>query len=186
MADTNTNSKAALIAELNGLLADHFALFIKTKNFHWHVKGPRFRSLHELFDEQALEIRDQIDVIAERVRKQGGDTLIVGGFGGRNIPRFKDQDSTSLAADGHDRRTARRQPAGRRPSEEDEGARGTSGRQCDRRAARRTGPTWPKSACGSSPRCWREPWPPHSFQSGPFPLPGAARLLCMGQCRASQ
>jgi len=98
MADTNTNSKAALIAELNGLLADHFALFIKTKNFHWHVKGPRFRSLHELFDEQALEIRDQIDVIAERVRKQGGDTLMSVGSVAQHT-QIKDQDSTSLAAD---------------------------------------------------------------------------------------
>ncbi|MFN4020251.1 MAG: Dps family protein, partial [Erythrobacter sp.] len=75
MAKFKTNSKAALVAELNGLLADHFALFIKTKNFHWHVKGPRFRDLHLLFDEQALEIRDQIDLIAERVRKLDAETL---------------------------------------------------------------------------------------------------------------
>jgi starvation-inducible DNA-binding protein len=98
MADTKTNSKAALIAELNGLLADHFALFIKTKNFHWHVKGPRFRDLHLLFDEQALEIRDQIDAIGERVRKQGGDTLTSIGSVSQHT-KVKDQDSTALSAE---------------------------------------------------------------------------------------
>ena len=98
MADANTNSKAALIGELNGLLADHFALFIKTKNFHWHVKGPRFRDLHLLFDEQAIEIRDQIDIIGERVRKQGGDTLTSVGSVAQNT-RIKDQDSTARSAE---------------------------------------------------------------------------------------
>ena len=68
MADAQTNSKGALIAELNGLLADHFALFIKTKNFHWHVKGPRFRDLHLLFDDQAIQIwflGDQLNQVLE-------------------------------------------------------------------------------------------------------------------------
>ena len=72
---SNRNTTAQMLAELNGLLADHFALFVKAKNFHWHVKGPRFRDLHLLFDEQAIEVRDQIDVIGERARKLGGDTL---------------------------------------------------------------------------------------------------------------
>lgn len=98
MANTNTNSKAALIGELNGLLADHFALFIKTKNFHWHVKGPRFRDLHLLFDEQALEVRDQIDLIAERVRKLDADTLTSLGSVAQ-ATRIKDQDSTALSAE---------------------------------------------------------------------------------------
>ena len=75
MAATGDNSKQALVEGLNGLLADHFALYIKTKNFHWHVKGPRFRDLHLLFDEQAAEIQGQIDVIAERVRKNDANTL---------------------------------------------------------------------------------------------------------------
>ena len=75
MATTGDNSKTALVEGLNGLLADHFALYIKTKNFHWHVKGPRFRDLHLLFDEQAAEIQGQIDVIAERVRKNDANTL---------------------------------------------------------------------------------------------------------------
>lgn len=98
MADANTNLKAALIGELNGLLADHFALFIKTKNFHWHVKGPRFRDLHLLFDEQALEVRDQIDVIAERVRKLDAETLTSLGSVAR-ATQIKDQDSAQLSAE---------------------------------------------------------------------------------------
>jgi starvation-inducible DNA-binding protein len=98
MADINTNSKAALIAELNGLLADHFALFIKTKNFHWHVKGPRFRDLHLLFDEQALEVRDQIDLIAERVRKLDAETLTSLGSVVK-ATQVRDQDSAALSAE---------------------------------------------------------------------------------------
>ncbi|WP_379922439.1 Dps family protein [Erythrobacter sp. R86502] len=98
MAKAETNSKTALIAELNGLLADHFALYTKTKNFHWHVKGPRFRDLHLLFDEHAVEIRDQIDVIGERVRKQGGETLTSIGFIAKHT-KIKDQDSTTLSPD---------------------------------------------------------------------------------------
>lgn len=98
MADANTNSKTALIGELNGLLADHFALFIKTKNFHWHVKGPRFHDLHLLFDTQALEVRDQIDLIAERVRKLDADTLTSLGTVAKHT-MIKDQDSTTLSAE---------------------------------------------------------------------------------------
>jgi len=98
MSEANSNSKTALLAELNGLLADHFALYTKTKNFHWHIKGPRFRDLHLLFDEQAIEIRDQIDDIGERVRKQGGDTLTSIGSVAKHT-QVKDQDSTSLDPD---------------------------------------------------------------------------------------
>jgi starvation-inducible DNA-binding protein len=98
MTDPATNSKAALIGELNGLLADHFALFIKTKNFHWHVKGPRFHDLHLLFDTHALEVRDQIDLIAERVRKLDADTLTSLGTVTK-ATQIKDQDSTTLAAE---------------------------------------------------------------------------------------
>jgi starvation-inducible DNA-binding protein len=98
MADAKANSKAALIDELNGLLADHFALFVKTKNFHWHVRGPRFRDLHLLFDEQALAIRDQIDIIGERVRKQDGATLTSIGSVAKNT-QITDQDSATLSAE---------------------------------------------------------------------------------------
>ncbi len=98
MATTGDNSKTALIDGLNGLLADHLALYFKTKNFHWHVKGPRFRDLHLLFDEQAVEIRDQIDAIGERVRKNGANTLTsIGSVAGRT--QIADQDDTSLSAE---------------------------------------------------------------------------------------
>ena len=96
--NTPTNATVQMIGELNGLLADHFALYVKTKNFHWHVKGPRFRDLHLLFDEQAIEVQGQIDVIGERVRKLGGDTITsVGAIA--SATGVADQDSTSLSAE---------------------------------------------------------------------------------------
>ena len=98
MAQSGDNSKSALVAELNGLLTDHLALYFKTKNFHWHVTGPRFRDLHLLFDEQAIEIRDQIDAIGERVRKLGEVTLTSIGWVAR-ATQVKDQDATDLDAD---------------------------------------------------------------------------------------
>ncbi|MGA3034947.1 MAG: DNA starvation/stationary phase protection protein [Terracidiphilus sp.] len=60
---------------LNALLADIFALYIKTKNFHWHMNGPHFRDYHLLLDEQADQIFKISDDIAERVRKIGGETI---------------------------------------------------------------------------------------------------------------
>lgn len=98
MTDTGDNSKKALVSELNGLLADHFALFVKTKNFHWHVSGPRFRDLHLMFDEQAIEIHAQIDLIGERVRKLGEGTLTsVGSIAGKT--QIADQDAEDLNAE---------------------------------------------------------------------------------------
>ena len=64
-----------LSAALNALLADIFALYLKTKNFHWHMSGPHFRDYHLLLDEQADQIYAITDTIAERVRKLGGTTL---------------------------------------------------------------------------------------------------------------
>src|SRR3982074_846018 len=60
---------------LNLLLADTFALYLKTKNFHWHMSGPHFRDYHLLLDEQADQIFAMTDPVAERVRKIGGTTL---------------------------------------------------------------------------------------------------------------
>ena len=60
---------------MNGVLADVFALYMKTKNFHWHMSGPHFRDYHLLLDEQATQIYAMTDTIAERVRKVGGSTL---------------------------------------------------------------------------------------------------------------
>lgn len=96
MANAGDNSKTALIDGLNGLLADHLALYFKTKNFHWHITGPRFRDLHLLFDEQAIEIRDQIDAIGERVRKNGAMTLTSIGSVAQHT-QIADQDDTSLS-----------------------------------------------------------------------------------------
>jgi len=64
-----------LTAELNVFLADVFAIYIKTKNFHWHVSGPHFRGYHLLLDEQVEQVFAMTDDIAERVRKLGGTTI---------------------------------------------------------------------------------------------------------------
>ena len=73
--DLPTNAVASVADALNGILADSFALYFKTKNFHWHVSGPHFRDYHLLFDEQATEIFAATDLIAERIRKTGNTTL---------------------------------------------------------------------------------------------------------------
>jgi starvation-inducible DNA-binding protein len=73
--DLGKNAVGDISGALNGLLADTFALYIKTKNFHWHVSGPNFRNLHLLFDEHADQIFAMTDELAERVRKLGGMTL---------------------------------------------------------------------------------------------------------------
>ncbi len=73
--DLASNATRDLAGALNTLLADFFALYIKTKNFHWHVSGPHFRDYHLLLDEQAEQIFAATDDIAERVRKIGGTTL---------------------------------------------------------------------------------------------------------------
>ena len=66
---------ADIAGALNALLADFFALYMKTKNFHWHVSGPHFRDYHLLLDEHADQLYATTDPIAERVRKLGGTTL---------------------------------------------------------------------------------------------------------------
>ena len=60
---------------MNGILADVFALYLKTKNFHWHMSGPHFRDYHVMLDEQADQIYAMADPVAERIRKLGGNTL---------------------------------------------------------------------------------------------------------------
>ena len=64
-----------IVATLNTLLADVFTLYLKTKNFHWHMSGPHFRDYHVLLGEQAAQLFATTDAIAERVRKVGGSTL---------------------------------------------------------------------------------------------------------------
>ena len=91
------NASKALIDTLNGLLADYFALYLKTKNYHWHVKGPQFHDLHLLFDAQATELFALTDVIAERVRKNGCNTLTsIGAIAGRTA--IADDDRSGVDA----------------------------------------------------------------------------------------
>lgn len=98
MTKSGDNSKKALVEALNGALADTFALYVKTKNFHWHVAGPRFRDLHLMFDEQAQQMFATIDLIAERVRKNDADTLTsIGSIA--KLARVKDHDSTATGPD---------------------------------------------------------------------------------------
>jgi starvation-inducible DNA-binding protein len=73
--DLSRDAVRDIAGALNALLADMFALYLKTKNFHWHVSGPHFRDFHLLLDEQADQIFATTDPIAERVRKIGGTTL---------------------------------------------------------------------------------------------------------------
>lgn len=95
MSDKNT---PAVADALNTLLADSFALYLKTKNYHWHVQGPRFRELHLLFDEQAAQIFATTDLIAERVRKNGAATLRSIGDIGRRAS-IRDDDAGGVEAD---------------------------------------------------------------------------------------
>lgn len=74
-ANLGENAVRDISAILAALLADMFALYLKTKNFHWHISGPHFRDYHLMLDEQAAEIFATTDEIAERARKLGGTTI---------------------------------------------------------------------------------------------------------------
>jgi starvation-inducible DNA-binding protein len=87
----------AISAALRSLLADTFALYLKTKHFHWHVSGPHFHDYHALFDEQAAELLAMTDDIAERARKLGGTTLTSIGAVARH-QRIADNDDPALPA----------------------------------------------------------------------------------------
>ena len=98
MAELGNNSKAGLVTALNGALADTLALYMKTKNFHWHVAGPRFRDLHLLFDEQAAQLIGTVDAIGERVRKNDEYTLTsIGTIASET--KIADQDDVTITAD---------------------------------------------------------------------------------------
>ena len=70
--DLSAEGVREISAALNALIADTFALYVKTKNFHWHVSGPHFRDYHLLLDEQGDQLAASIDILAERARKIGG------------------------------------------------------------------------------------------------------------------
>lgn len=89
--DLGPEAARDIAGALNILLADMFGLYLKTKNFHWHMSGPYFRDYHLLFDEQADQIFATTDAIAERVRKVGGTTLRSIGHISR-LQRIEDND----------------------------------------------------------------------------------------------
>jgi starvation-inducible DNA-binding protein len=92
-----SNQPSSIVDALNIVLADSFALYFKTKNFHWHVAGPHFREYHLLLDEQATQILAATDLIAERVRKLGGTTLRSIGHIGR-LSEIADNDIENIDA----------------------------------------------------------------------------------------
>jgi starvation-inducible DNA-binding protein len=91
-SDLKSNAVRDISGALNILLADMFALYLKTKNFHWHMSGPHFRDYHLLLDEQGDRIFATTDAIAERVRKIGGTTLHSIGHISR-LQRIADNDA---------------------------------------------------------------------------------------------
>ncbi len=74
-SDLSEKARQAVVTAINPLVADCFALYVKTKNYHWHVSGSHYRDYHLLLDEQAAQIFAMIDILAERVRKLGGTTI---------------------------------------------------------------------------------------------------------------
>jgi starvation-inducible DNA-binding protein len=115
--DLGENATKDLSGALTTLLADTYALYLKSKNFHWHMSGPHFRDYHLLLDEQADQIFAIADPIAERVRKLGGTTLRSIGHIAR-LQRVKDNDAdyvtpldmlAELREDNHDLARSMRQ-----------------------------------------------------------------------------
>lgn len=96
-SDLNRNATKTVAEALNGILADSYALYLKTKNFHWHVSGPHFRDYHLMLDDQATQILATTDVIAERVRKTGNATLRSIGDIARH-QTIKDNDADFVSA----------------------------------------------------------------------------------------
>src|SRR5258708_2041475 len=97
ITDLTAQEAQAVIEAVNPLVADAFALYVKTKNFHWHLSGPHFRDYHLLFDEQADQIFEMIDILAERVRKLGGLTIHSVGEIGR-LQTIRDDDDAYVDA----------------------------------------------------------------------------------------
>ena len=94
--DIKSNAAKTVAEALNGILADSYALYFKTKNFHWHVSGPHFRDYHLMLDDQATQILATTDAIAERVRKTGNTTLRSIGDVARH-QTIKDNDADFVA-----------------------------------------------------------------------------------------
>lgn len=97
-SDLGKEASHNISAALTGLLADTFALYLKTKNFHWHMSGPHFRDYHLMLDEQGEQIFAMTDDIAERARKLGGTTLRSIGHIAR-LQRIADNDAEFVTPD---------------------------------------------------------------------------------------
>lgn len=97
VTDLEANDVAAIAEAVNPLIADAFALYVKTKNFHWHLSGARFRDYHLLFDDQAASILESVDVLAERMRKIGRTTVRSIGHIGR-LTGIEDDDDDYVPA----------------------------------------------------------------------------------------
>src|SRR5262249_40199058 len=95
--DLSPEAVQDISAALNALVADTFALYVKTKNFHWHVSGPHFRDYHLLLDEQAEQLAKSVDILAERARKVGGTTIRSIGHIAK-LQRIADNDQDYVAA----------------------------------------------------------------------------------------
>ena len=91
-SDLDAKAAGDIQGAMNAILADVFALYLKTKNFHWHMSGPHFRDYHRLLDEQADQLFAMTDPIAERIRKVGGRTLYSIGHISR-LQRITDNDA---------------------------------------------------------------------------------------------
>jgi starvation-inducible DNA-binding protein len=91
-SDLSSAATKDIAGAMNAILADVFALYLKTKNFHWHLSGPHFRDYHLLLDEQGDQLFAMTDPIAERIRKLGGPTLKSIGHISR-LQRVKDNDA---------------------------------------------------------------------------------------------
>jgi starvation-inducible DNA-binding protein len=95
--DLSSQEVKAITEAVNPLIADAFALYVKTKNFHWHLYGSHFRDYHLLFDEHADAIFESIDIMAERVRRVGGTTIRSISHIGQ-LQTIEDDNSTVVAA----------------------------------------------------------------------------------------
>jgi starvation-inducible DNA-binding protein len=98
LSDLSSKSVEEISVSLRELLADVFALYVKTKNFHWHMTGPHFRDYHLLLDDHGDQIFSMTDVVAERIRKLGGVALRSIGDIARH-QRLQDSDDPSLTAE---------------------------------------------------------------------------------------
>ena len=94
--DLKSGETRDIAVAMNGILADVFALYMKTKNFHWHMSGPHFRDYHVMLDEQSDQLFEMTDPMAERIRKVGGTTLrSIGHIS--SLQRIKDNDAAHVS-----------------------------------------------------------------------------------------